>query len=457
MKNYFSKLIVSVFVLAVLASCQSAPKNNSEKEINSERKLTHVDWSRDAAIYELNVRQYSEEGTFKAVEADLERIKELGIDIIWVMPIHPIGVENRKGTLGSYYSVKDYYGVNPEFGTMQDFKDFVAKAQELGMKVIIDWVANHTAWDITWVNDHPEWYAKDSTGNMFAPFGWSDVVQLNYDNKDLRTEMIKALKFWVEEANIDGYRCDVASMVPTDFWEDAREHLDAIKPVFMLAEAEEPELNNYAFNMSYAWSFHHVMNEIGKGNKDASDIMPALNEMKERFPEDTYMMHFTTNHDENSWNGTVFERLGDGYEAFAVLASTIPGMPLVYSGQEAGMDHRLEFFEKDQINWKEHKIFNVYKTLFDLKERNAALRNGTEGGEIIQISTDRPEKVFAFSRANGDDEVVVIINLSVEELNVTLQLDGAKEMNNVFTSELVNLSSEDKVELGAWEYIVLEK
>ena len=255
-------------------------------------------------IYEANVRQFTPEGTFKAFEEHLPRLKELGVDILWLMPIHPIGVENRKGGLGSYYSIKDYRGVNPEFGDLDDFKSLVNKAHELGMYVILDWVANHTAWDHAWVTEHPEYYTKNLDGTMKSPFDWTDVVELDFKNQEMQDAMLADMMYWVEENGIDGFRCDVAGEVPVEFWNTARAELDKVKPVFMLAEAEQPNHHVNAFDMSYAWELHHIMNEIAKGNKNAKAINTYFAKHDTLYPTDAYRLYFITNHDENSWNGT---------------------------------------------------------------------------------------------------------------------------------------------------------
>lgn len=285
------------------------------------------------------------------------------------MPIHPIGEENRKGTLGSYYSIRDYKAVNPEFGTMEDFQAVVRQAHELGMKVILDWVANHTAWDHQWITHHPEWYEKDSLGNMFGPFDWTDVAQLDYDNHDMQEAMKDALEFWVREANIDGYRCDVAGMVPIDFWEDASAALHQIKPVFMLAEDEdETGLLNKAFNANYGWALHHLLNELAQGTAKASDLQAHIQEQQQKLPQGAFSMQFTTNHDENSWNGTVFERMGEAYPTLAALTFVVEGIPLIYTGQEAGLNKQLQFFEKDEIDWTDLSMTKFYQQLIQLKK-----------------------------------------------------------------------------------------
>ena len=435
--------------MAILLSCKSRTPEPVVSNVFS------PEWSKNAVIYEVNVRQFTPEGTFKAFSEHLPRLNELGVDILWFMPITPIGELNRKGSLGSYYSVKDYRGINPEFGTMEDFKDIVNKAHGLGMYVILDWVANHTAWDNYLVEQQPEWFSRDDEDNLISPFDWSDVVQLNYDVPELRDYMIDAMKFWVTEANVDGFRCDVAELVPTDFWNKARTELDAVKPVFMLAEAEVPEHHEDAFDMSYAWEFHHIMNQIGNAEKDVRAIKKYL-EKEKRFPAEAYRMHFITNHDENSWAATEFERYGDGVEAMAVLTYTIPGMPLIYTGQEAGMEKMLEFFEKDEVDWSELKYTEFYMTLNQMKKGNPALWNGSNGGAINLINNSKPKSVFSFLREKDENRVFVLLNLSDQALEAELNDSAiAGDYTDIFTGEAAQLKSKQVFNLQPWEYMVM--
>jgi glycosidase len=463
--NFQSRILNIILIFIFLIGFTTFNSCDNQKPV--EQKLVevetngfvHPDWSKNANIYEVNIRQYTPEGTIKSFKEHLPRLKELGIDILWMMPIHPIGEKNRKGTMGSYYAVKDYKAVNPEFGTFEEFKAFVNEAHEMEFKVILDWVANHTAWDNQWIYDHPEWYTIDSTGNMVAPFDWTDVADLNYENKALWTAMIDALKFWVVEADVDGYRCDVASMVPTEFWNQARKELDQIKPVFMLAEAEEVDHHDKAFDMSYAWEFHHIMNQVAKGEMNANDIETYFNEKAKRFPDYAYRMNFITNHDENSWNGTIAERMGDGADAFAVMSYTVPGMPLIYSGQETGLDKRLEFFEKDQIEWDlDSPLHQFYTTLNSIKKNNPALWNGLYGGDFSRIKVGDAEKVLVFTRAKDNDQVLVILNLSDTEQAVNFSDSNiAGDYSNIFTKNNTRYSNETIIDLKPWAYIVLEK
>lgn len=421
--------------------------------------VVHPAWSRNLAIYEVNIRQYTEAGTFSEFEKHLLRLKDMGVGVLWLMPIQPIGELNRKGTLGSYYSIKDYRAVNPEFGTLEDFKTLVTKIHGLGMYVIIDWVANHSAWDNPLTIEHPEWFTKDSTGNFAPPVAdWSDVIDLNYDNPELRKYMIDALAYWVRETDIDGYRCDVAGMVPTDFWNAVRPELDKIKPVFMLAEWEDPALHEKAFDMTYSWEVYHAMNAIAAGKKTVAAIDSLLSAEARLYPPDAYRMRFTSNHDENSWNGTEFERLGDGAAACAVVAGTIPGMVLVYSGQEAGFDRRLPFFEKDSIAWRDHEFAGLYSTLLDLKKDNQALWNGVAGGHFVRVPNSNNQAVFSFVRAKDNDKIFVVANLSATAQEVALSGDDFwGSYTELFSQSETAFSKDARLKLQTWEYRVFVK
>lgn len=437
--------------LLLLMSC-SSPEPSPTRVSTSP-----PEWSYNQTIYEVNIRQYSQEGSFNAVREDLPRLKELGVGIIWLMPIHPIGEVNRKGTLGSYYSVRDYFDVNPEFGTKDDFRRLVEATHDHGMYLILDWVANHTAWDNELTITNPEFFETDENGNFIPPRGtdWDDVIQLDFDNPDVWDYMISALRYWVEEFNIDGYRADVADLVPTAFWNRARAELDAIKPVFMLAEAETPEHHYAAFDMSYSWRMHHLFNSIAQGTEPVSRLDEYIAEDRILFPPNAFRMQFTSNHDENSWNGTVFERLGDAVKTFAVLASTMDGMPLLYNGQEAGMSKRLEFFEKDPIEWERNEFFYFYKKLFNLNQNNEALFNGERGGRMVRIETSSDEQIYAFYRQMNNDKVVVLLNLS--DGNVRFDLTApvlSGSYTELFTEESIELSGADQFDLEPWGYRV---
>lgn len=444
-------------VLLFAIACKS--EKTVVEEVAIEANIA-PEWSKNANMYEVNVRQYSEEGTFNEFAKSLPRLKKMGVDILWFMPIHPIGVKNRKGTMGSYYSVRDYKDVDPSYGTKADFKKLVDEAHAQGMKVIIDWVANHTAFDNVWVEaGHTDYYTPDSNGNLQPPIGtdWWDVADLNYDNKEMRKAMIDAMLFWVEEYNIDGYRCDVASWAPDDFWDEASVALKKANPeIFMLAEAEHPPHHEKAFHANYGWDFHHRMNKIAKGEEDVSQIKDYIEGNAKNFPKETYRLHFTSNHDENSWNGTVFERMGDGYEAFAVLAATLEGIPLLYSGMEAGMNKRLEFFEKDVIDWSSYPYEEFYTKLFQLKHKNPAIWNANYGGDLT-ILTDNKDGI-AYIRQKGDHAVLVLLNLSKNEtvLNFNADTIGGK-YTELFSGEQKDIKGDIATTLAPWAYKVYSK
>ncbi|MBK7379353.1 MAG: alpha-amylase [Ignavibacteriales bacterium] len=443
-----SKLITSIILLPLLLSNHSLPQNNFPGLFKT------PDWAKALSIYEVNIRQFTEAGTFKEFEKHLPRLNDVGAGILWLMPINPIGEKNRKGPLGSYYSVKDYLAVNPEFGSLDDFKSLVNKAHAMGMYIIVDWVANHSAWDNVWVGTHPDFYTKDSAGNFVPPIqDWGDVIDLNYDNKDLWKEMINALKYWVKECDIDGYRCDVAGMVPIKFWIEARKELEKIKPVFMLAEWDTPEIHE-AFDMSYDWNFHKIMNSIYKEEMTASDIVEHFTDDKKYFPADAIRMLFTSNHDENSWNGTEFERLGEAAETFAVLTCVLPGMPLVYSGQEAGFNKRLSFFDKDTIIWKEHPMKDIYKKLFMLRNINQALLPASS----INFFDINDDDLLLFSRCSEDEKVFSIFNLSKDEKEFSFDDKSISgNFRNYFTGELVDFSISQNLKLNPWSYKIFVK
>ncbi len=458
-KNLIFLITLSLFIFAV--SC----KENSTKKQNEadSTKLTINEYPeviKNAVIYEVNIRQYTPEGTFNAFVEHIPRLKELGIDILWIMPVFPVGEKNRKGELGSYYAVKDYTAVNPEFGTKEDFANLVKVAHENDMLVILDWVANHTAWDNKWITEHPEWFTQDEQENIMAPVDdWTDVADLNYDNAEMRAEMIKSLKYWVEEFDVDGYRCDVAMMVPTDFWEQARTELEKIKPLFMLAESETDDLMKSAFDMNYSWELLHLTQEVAKGLKNATDLADYLNRDAQRFPQEVLRMTFTSNHDENSWNGTVFERYPNSYKTFAVLTFVVPGMPLIYSGQEACLDKKLAFFYKDTIEWKNCEMTDLYKDLIKLKDENQALWNGESGDELTFANFEKNDDILAFIRQKDENKVLSIFNLSDNETEVVFVDETVYgKYLNYFTGAEIEINAEiNKFKIDPWDYWILIK
>ncbi len=392
-------------------------------------QVRHPAWARSATIYEVNIRQYTPEGTFRAFEPHLPRLRKMGVDVLWIMPINPISKAMRKGSLGSYYAVSDYYAVNPEYGNLADFQHLVNTAHKLGFKVILDWVANHTGWDHVWTQQHPDWYKRNAKGELegyhYTDLSdhheevWADVIGLDYAKPAVRDAMIKAMGYWVRTADIDGFRCDVAWTLPVEFWDEARARLDRIKPMFMLAEADTPEMQLRAFDMTYDWGLYHLLIKVARGEADARDLGAYYTTPARRYPAGGYRMTFTSDHDENSWNGTDRELYGDGARAMAVLAATLPGMPLVYSGQEAGLDKRLPFFDKASIDWSQLPNAQFYTALLALKHQHPALASGMEGGNLELIETGNP-KIFAFRRIKGADRVTVTVNLGAAPVQAAL-------------------------------------
>ncbi len=451
----FSILLLSFISLS---SCKNQSYDNKRYQPKDYVELKHPNWSKNATIYEVNVRQYTKEGTFKAFERHLPRLKKMGIDIIWLMPIHPIGQEKRKGSLGSEYSVKDYYGVNPEYGDIDDFKSLVKKIHEMGMYVILDWVGNHSAWDNPLAKEHPNWYTKTKSGD-FQPtpwYDWSDVIDFDYNQPEMRKYMTEAMKYWVKEADIDGYRCDVGGFIPVDFWENVRTELDEIKPVFMLAEWESRDLHKKAFDMTYAWSLFKELEHATKGK--IGGLVEYMAHDVNTFPRNAYRMTFTDNHDMNSWYNTPFINFGDGLKAAMVFSCTVNGMPLVYSGQEAGLNKSLKFFDKDEIEWKDHEFYGFFQKLFELKHKNQALWNGSWGGEMVRIDNDKPQQVISFIREKNKQVVFPIINFSAETQTVKLQTKYyTGEYMDLFTNKTYTLNGDDVVSLAPWSYLVLYK
>ena len=420
-------------------------------------KIEHPAWSRSASIYQINTRQFTTEGTFRAAEEHLPRLLDLGVDILWLMPVNPIGKVNRKGSLGSPYAVRDYYGVNPELGTLADLQHFLDAAHDAGFHVILDWVANHTAWDNTLVAEHPEWYARDWKGD-FRPtpwWDWSDIIDLNYDLPEVRRYMTEAMKYWIRDVGFDGFRCDVAGFVPTDFWNTVRRELDAIKPVFMLAEWESRDLHARAFDMTYAWGWFDSVSRLCRGEVDLGALFVYYSWNEKAYPRDAMRMTFVTNHDKNAWDGTEYELFGAGVNAAIVLSTMGEGMPLIYNGQEAGNPRRLAFFDRDPIEWGEHPNGALYRNLLRLRKRNTALHNGAWGARMIHVPNDHAERVLSFVRENNTDKVFVVINFSNERRSVThKETLFVGSYRDYLGGSDVDLQPDSVIDLPAWGYKV---
>lgn len=422
----------------------------------------NTQWKHTTNIYEVNIRQYTLEGTFNAFEKELPRLKDMGVQILWFMPITPIAKEKMKGSLGSYYACSNYTAINPEFGTLSDFKRLVHIAHDMDFKVIIDWVANHTGWDHVWTQSNPEFYMHDSaTGTFQTASGMDDIIELNYNNSDLRKAMIDAMKFWVTECQIDGFRCDLASWVPVDFWKEARPQLDVIKPLFWLGEYDELENPEYGkvFDVSYSWKWMHKTKEFYDHRHPLHELCDLLKQYSD-IGDNSMRAWFTTNHDENSWNGTEYEKYGFMAKALAVFSCTWNGMPLIYSGQELPLKyHRLKFFDKDPIPWTGvYELHHFYKVLLDLHATHPALRGGDPDVTTYFVTTSANDKILAYLRRNGNDEVLVVLNLSQETVSFSI-LDA--QVKGLFKSAFSGITNQFDTSkdftLGSGEYLVFVK
>lgn len=427
-----------------------------------DNKNIHPEWCYSAVLYEMNIRQLTPEGTLRAAEAYLPNLQALGIDAIWLMPIYPIGKEGRKGTLGSYYSIQDYCAINPEFGTMDDFDHFVATAHSLGFKILLDWVANHTARDAKWLQTKPaDWYERESDGTAKVPWDWTDTAKLNYANHDVWRGQIKAMRFWVEHHNIDGFRCDMAMLVPIEFWQEASYVLHSIKPdIFFLAEAEELNLFNRAFDASYAWDIHHMMCDIAGGARRVWDLRNTLYADREKYPKSAIRMMFTSNHDENSWSGSEFTRFGAALEVMTALTFLWEAsLPLIYTGQEVGYDHSFEFFDRDTLpSLVANEHTQLYRRLINLKHTQRALDSGERGGRIIEIENNAKDCIMTFVREIGDSRIVAILNLSPYTIHADFNTGiYAGPYYNAITGEQTTLPPHIEQDLAPWEYTILHK
>ncbi|HVM87085.1 MAG TPA: alpha-amylase family glycosyl hydrolase [Puia sp.] len=422
------------------------------------RSFAAVEWSYDSNIYEINTRQYTKEGTFNAFAPHLSRLKDMGVEILWFMPVTPISIEKRKGSLGSYYACSDYTAINPEYGTLEDFRNLVKAAQDIGFKVIIDWVANHTGWDHCWTKEHPEYYVKDMQGNFTEKHGWDDVIDLNYNNAGLRDAMKNAMKFWIDECGIDGFRCDMAHLVPLDFWLEARNFLEPLKKLFWLAECEEIAYHD-VFDATYTWRWMHKTEDFARKQTDMSGLWQTLQEYNDEFPSSAFRAYFTSNHDENSWNGSEYEKYGAAAKNFAIFSCLWNGIPLLYSGQEMPNYKRLKFFDKDPIEWNDkYELHDFYKTLLNLRRQNKALRAGDDAVTTFRLNTNANDKIFSFLRKNGENEILVLLNFSDENFFVEINEEMVRgNFKNIFSGNSKDFSAGKKVEIQPWSWLVFSK
>lgn len=463
------KKIVALNLAVVLAFSASAcgdSGNKSDTEAKSEKTTqvktdrTQAEWTKNAVIYEVNVRQYTKEGTFAAFEKHLDRLKDMGVNTLWFMPIYSISQVNKKGTLGSYYSIQDYKTVNSEFGTNEEFKALIDEAHDMGFHVVLDWVANHTGFDHTWITEHPEYYLQDDDGQILSPQGtdWYDVAQLDYKNKDMRAAMIDAMTYWIKDMGVDGFRCDYAQGVPSDFWEEAREALDKVKPIYMVAEdgTNTVSLLNKAFDSDYNFPLYDGIKMTSVVDSAADDLEGLINP---DVPYGSYKMNFIDNHDKNTYDGTLEKRFGnDKMGALWSLIFTAEGVPLVYSGNEEDTDISLKFFEKDDIGFGDYKYQGLLTKLCEIKTTNEALFNGNFG-EPMKIIDDGSKSVITYKRGN----ILVSINMTSKEQSVKypdsvkkgkILIHGDKDGVADDEDKKVNLKSEKKLSSG--EYYIIK-
>ncbi len=419
------------------------------------RRFTPVAWSTDTNIYEVNIRQYTPEGTFAAFAQHLPRLADMGVEVLWFMPITPISKAGRKGTMGSYYACSDYASTNPEFGTVGDFKNLVQQAHAAGMKVIIDWVANHTGLDHVWTNTHPGFYKKDIDGKFYDTHGWDDVIDLNYYDQPMRAAMIADMEFWIRECNIDGFRCDMAHLVPLDFWRQARTTLDPIKPLFWLAETEDL-LYLDTFDTCYAWRWMHHTEKFSQGQLSLQSLADLLQLYLQEFPTGTCPLFFTSNHDENSWNGTEYEKYDGAARPLAVFNATWFGIPLIYSGQELPNLKRLKFFDKDPIEWTgRNQLHDFYKSLNRLRKQHPAINTGS-ATQPVRLATNQNERILVYGRRYENRQLLVLLNLSPQPASIQLPEGQAQgTFTNIFDNQSFTITPQSTIDLKAWDYLVL--
>lgn len=468
------KLLFVLLVLLMAAACKKSENNTPAPQPELQVKTsTFPERAKDMTIYEVNIRQHTPEGTFTAFQEQLPKIKELGADILWIMPLQPIGEKNRKGSLGSYYSIRDYKSVNPEFGTLDDFKALVNKAHESGLLVILDWVPNHTAWDHTWISEHPEYYMseraavvvgkelgvaptyykKKGMGDLVYESDWDDIALLNLYNPAARAAMIDAMRFWITETDIDGFRTDHAGHeIPLYFWEEAGAELNPLKDLFWLAEWDDPKMH-LEFHATYDWGLLSLTESVAKGHTKAEAIHEHISKDLARFGKNAFRLNMINNHDENAWKGTVIERYGDGEKAFAVFSFTAYGTPMLYSGQEVGLNKRLKFFEKDTISWEDPgNYFAFYQKLNQLKADNPALWNGGYGAMPEKLEDGNLE-VFTFRRTKDQNTVIGIINMTGKAQTIKLnQTDIPGSYTDAFTGSSQAIG---EIKLTPWQYLIL--
>jgi glycosidase len=442
------KILFLVLGLALIA-CQSAGVN--EKPVFQETRL-EPSWIQDGLIYELFVRDFSEEGSFLAIIPLLGEIKSLGVETIWLMPIHPIGVIERKGSLGSPYSIKDYYDVDPDYGSLEDFKILVEAVHDAGMHLVIDLVVNHTAWDNPWITEHPEWYTKDSDGNIIPPIpDWSDVADLDFSNEELRAELVKVMKYWVEEFDIDGYRVDTASMVPQDFWDMSIPQVMKVKDVLFLGETSDTGLSSSGYQLVYSWDSYSKLKSVFRGSKASVFTASSVRE-NSYFTQGQYM-RFITNHDETAWDASPVVLFGglEGSKAAAVAHMYMEGIPLIYNGQEIGNSDSWAFFEKWNYDWNQNPdIRAFYEQFGSIWTSSEALRFG----DFFRVSTDNPENIISYIRRSENEEILILVNVRDEVQSFLMENASKGSYLDLFSSETIEIEKE--IVLEPYGFLVIQ-
>lgn len=476
------KTIITALVLGMFfqGMAQDKKSETAAKEMQATTKLAPINDAvlESAVIYEANIRNYSKEGTFNAFTRDIPKLKQLGVKVLWLMPVYPISMKRRKATadksieditdpnekkkyLGSWYAISDYTAINPDLGTEADFKKLVQTAHANGMYVILDWVANHTGWDHKWIKKHPEYYQKNAKGEVTdplnpetgEPWGWTDVAHLDYTNKKVYEPMRDEMLYWLKKQDVDGFRCDVADNVPQDFWDWVVPQLKKQKPVFMLMESDKDYLLKNSFDMGYGWVAHHLMNDIAQGKKTVADWDKYVTDFSAKYQKDDYFMNFTSNHDENAWHGSEYERMGNAVKTFTALSYVMPGMPLIYTGQEYGNKHSMKFFEKDLVSKDNTRIFGLYQQLGWLKNNNPALAGAKEAASYTRLKTSDDQKVLAFIREKAGQKVTFVGNLTSEHVTFTIPVEGT--YTNYLKGQKITFKAGQEVEAWPWEFWIL--
>ncbi|MFP5439429.1 MAG: alpha-amylase family glycosyl hydrolase [Bacteroidia bacterium] len=476
-KTIITALVLGMFFQGIAQDKKAEPAAKTTQATTKLSPLTDAVLE-NAVIYEANIRNYSAAGTFNAFTQDIPKLKNLGVKVLWIMPVYPISMTRRKATqdksieditdpnekkkyLGSWYAISDYTAINPDLGTEADFKKLVETAHANGMYVILDWVANHTGWDHEWIKKHPEYYQHNAKGEVTDPlnpetgetWGWTDVAHLEYTNKKVYKPMRDEMLYWIKKQDIDGFRCDVADNVPQDFWDWVVPQLKKEKPVFMLMESDKDYLFKSSFDMGYGWVAHHLMNDIVAGKKTVADWDAFMDGLGTKYQKDDFFMNFTSNHDENAWHGSEYARLGDATQTFAALTYAMPGMPLIYTGQEYGSRHSMKFFEKDQMGYDNQRLFIFYRKLGVLKNTSPALAGAKNAASYTRLKTSDDIKILAFVREKLGRKVVYVANLSKDPVTFTVPVTG--NYLNYITGKKVNLTKDQQWQAKPWEYWLL--